>query len=153
MDKRPIRRKFKDNPYILESIEKKEIYIIKFKDNVGNLQSVKVSKEIFEVFDESERYDNARFKEYSDHILHKEINSEVIRDDYSVEDDVINRITFKELIECVNQLPEKQKHRIKKYYFEDQTLEEIAKDEKCSKAAVKYSINYGIKNILKNLKK
>ena len=55
MDKRPIRRKFKDNPYKLNSIESEGIYLIDFNDVVGNHHSIQVSNEIFRIFDESEK--------------------------------------------------------------------------------------------------
>lgn len=47
MERRPIRRKFKDNPYSLD-IEN-ELYFIKFKNNDGS-HKVLVNKEIYEVF-------------------------------------------------------------------------------------------------------
>ena len=45
-----------------------------------------------------------------------------------------------------------QKRRIKMYYFDDMTLKEIAKIEKCSIMSVKESIDSGINKLRKNLK-
>lgn len=153
MDKRPIRRKFKDNPYKLESIEAKEIYIINFKDITGEVHSVQVDKKVFDVFDEAERYENARIKEKVTKMVKSEINIENAKDPFSIEEDLINRLTIKELKELINELPDNQKRRIIKYYFEDKTLEEIAKEEHCTKMAVKFSIDNAIKNISKKFQK
>lgn len=48
MDKRPKRFKEFDNPYTLESIEKEELYFIKFRDELGE-HIVSVSKEALDV--------------------------------------------------------------------------------------------------------
>ena len=59
MDKRPKRFKEFDNPYTLESIEKEELYFIKFRDELGE-HIISVSKEVFDVFDESEKYEKIK---------------------------------------------------------------------------------------------
>ena len=46
-------------------------------------------------------------------------------------------------------LPKVQRRRIKKYYFEELTLKEIAKEENCTKMAIKFSIDNAIKIYLK----
>ncbi len=153
MDKRPIRRKFKDNPYKLESLEKKEIYIINFKDIKGELHSVQVDKNVFDVFDEAERYENARIYEYTTKRIKSEIKIDNIKDPISIEDDLINRLTIKELKKIINELPDNQKRRVIKYYFEDMTLEEIAKEERVNKSSIKRAIDNAIKNISKKFKK
>lgn len=153
MDKRPIRRRFRDNPYILNSIKDKNIYIINFYDNKGVMQKVEVSREVFNLFDENEKFENARFYEYSKHLLHENFNSEVIASDYSLEDEVISALKIKELKKELNNLTIVQKRRIIKYYFYDMTLDEIAKEEKCTKMAVKFSIDSAINKISKKLKK
>lgn len=149
MDKRPIRRKEKDNPYILESIEKQEIYVITFKDSTGKLNSIKVNKAIFDVFDESEKYDNSYIKTYTKRIIKADIDIENFKSDISVENQAINNINIEKLKYAIEKLPKIQKERLKKYYFEEKTLEEIAIEEHCSKVAVKYTIDVAIKNLLK----
>ena len=62
-------------------------------------------------------------------------------------------IINQELKEAINLLSEKQKRRIKMYYFEDMNLREIAEKEGCSIMSVKNSIDNGLsklKEILKN---
>ena len=58
-----------------------------------------------------------------------------------------------ELKDIINSLPEIQKRRLKKYYFEDMTLEQIAKEENCTKRAVKFTIDIAIEKISKKIKK
>lgn len=75
MNKRPIRRKFKDNPYTL--LCDGSNYYICFKNNEG-YQKVIVEKSIFDLFDENERYENSRYYEYSVHIEHFDLSEEEI---------------------------------------------------------------------------
>ena len=48
---------------------------------------------------------------------------------------------------AINQLSEKQKRRIKMYFFEDKKFCEIAELEHCAIGSVEDSINNGIKKI------
>ena len=41
MAERPKRRKYKDNPYTLNYIEEKNIYMVSFKDGKGNIKSLR----------------------------------------------------------------------------------------------------------------
>ncbi|MBQ6286024.1 MAG: sigma-70 family RNA polymerase sigma factor [Bacilli bacterium] len=157
MAERPKRRKYKDNPYTLNYIESKNIYVVSFKDIKGHLQNVEVNKEVYQAFDRFELDDLSEMNEYDNHIEHSEIfenTLEVRAKDkpMSLEDSIIQKSTFEELKRAIGMLPEVQKRRIKKYYFDDKTLEEIAKEEKCSKVAIKYSIDNAIKNISKKIK-
>ena len=152
MDKHPIRRKFIDNPYILSSSTKDDLYIISFYDSKGLLQEIKVNKEIYDLFDEKEKCENAEFCNYSRYFTHSDISFEKVPSNYSLEEDVLNKITSKELKEILNQLPLIQKNRIIKYYFYDMTLEEIAKEEGCTKRAVKFSIDIALEKILQKFK-
>ena len=55
---------------------------------------------------------------------------------------------------AIKNLPEVQKHRLKKYYFEEKTFDEIAFEEGCTYQSIQRSVYRAaakIKNILKNL--
>lgn len=151
MDKLPIRRKFKDNPYTL-LIEDNNYYVL-FRDNKNIFHKEKVSKEVFDLFDENERYENAYFFEYSTKIAKSIIKIENIKDSFSVEDKAINNIDIQNIKEIINKLPNIQKNRIIKYFFEDKTLQQIAQEENCTKMAIKLSIDIAIEKILKKIKK
>ena len=158
MAESPKRRKYKDNPYTLNYIEEKNIYTITFKDVKGHLNKVEVSEEVYRVFDKFELQDIKELNEYDRHIEHSEIfennlESRAREKPSSLEDEIIKKSTFDELKKAIELLPEVQKRRIKKYYFEDKTIEEIAKLERTSHQAVSETIRAGIKNIRKMLKK
>ena len=71
----------------------------------------------------------------------------------NLEEMIEEKIRNEELYKAISTLPEAQKRRIKMYYFEDLTLQEIASIEGCSVKNVYKSIELAkekIKNILKN---
>ena len=153
MDKRPKRFKEFDNPYTLESIEKEELYFIKFKDENGE-HLVTVTKEVFDVFDESEKEDNKMMVRNSRYIHKYELSDEalsnkMLNNQTSIEDKLINDFEIEELYEAINELSDIQKRRIRKYFFEDKTFEEIAKEENCTKRAVKFTIDIALEKISK----
>lgn len=147
---RPKRRKLKDNPYILE--ENFGTYKIIFKDSIGKKQCINISIELYQVFDKFELEDLSQLNEYDNHIEHSELyeetlNKRILEKPKSIEQIVEENIIRANLKEAISRLPETQKRRIKKYYFDEMTLEEIAKEENCSKVAIKYSIDIGIEKL------
>ena len=153
MDKRPKRFKEFDNPYTLESIEKEELYFIKFKDDKGE-HLVTVTKEVFDVFDESEKQDNNMMVRNSRYIHKYELSDEalsnkMLNNQTSIEDKLIKSFELEELYKAINELSDLQKRRIRKYFFEDKTFEEIAKEENCTKRAVKFTIDIALEKISK----
>ena len=76
MEKRPKRRKHKDNPYEINIIDNK--YTVKFKDNKNNLNLVEVSVQVYEAFDKFELRDLSELNEYDNHIEHSEIYEETL---------------------------------------------------------------------------
>ena len=156
MDKRPKRFKEFDNPYTLESIEKEELYFIKFRDELGE-HVVSVTKEVFDVFDESERYENNMMSKNSRHLHKYELSDEalsnrMINNQMSIEEMIINDIMKKKLHEAIEELPEKERIRVYKYYFQNKTLEQIANEEKVYKSTIKRSIDKSLEKISKKLK-
>jgi len=149
MDKHPIRRKFIDNPYTLSSSKNDDLYIISFIDSNGIVQNVKVDKEVYDLFDDNEKYENARFKEYNDHILLGQYNDEIISKATSIEDEILNNLIVDDIRKVISSLPTIQKKRIYKYFFQNKTLEQIAKEERCSKVAIKHSIDRALEKISK----
>ncbi|MDO5557944.1 MAG: sigma-70 family RNA polymerase sigma factor [Clostridia bacterium] len=150
MDKRPKRRKNKDNPYELISNEKK--YYIKFKDSSSQLRVVEVSKIIYETFDSFELDDLSFLNEYDRHIEHIDLdeNSIYLKGGCqlpSTESVVEQKLQSEELYLAINKLSDIQKRRIKMYYFEDLNLRQIAEKEGCSIMSVKESIESGIKKL------
>lgn len=155
MENRPKRRKHKDNPYELNIIDSK--YIVKFKDNKKETHYVEVNAQIYEIFDKFELRDLSELNEYDNHIEHLELYDEtlerrIIHKQELIEDVIIRKVIFEKLHDAIQQLSEIEKRRIKMYYFEDKTLEEIAKIENTSHQAISKSLQNSIKK-LKNLLK
>lgn len=157
MAERPKRRKRKDNPYTLNYCEEKNIYTITFKDGRGVKHEVEVSRKIYKAFDKFELEDLSELNEYDRHIEHSEIfennmNSRAMDRPLSLEDEIIRKTTFEELKSAIEMLPEVQKQRIKKYYFDDKNEYQIAKEENTTQQAVNKSLNLArikLKEILK----
>lgn len=128
MDKRPKRRKDKYNPYKL-SIENQKYYVT-FTDINGNIQKVEVSKKIFESFNRFELDDISQMNEYDRHLEHSEIyehtlHKKKVSSDRSLEEYFENVQVTENLHIAINKLPEVQKRRLKKYYFEEKTFRKL----------------------------
>lgn len=152
---RPKRRKLKDNPY--ELICENNNYFIKFKDSNNNMQTIQVSNEIFDTFNYFELKDLKMLNEYDRHIEHSEVYEETLYKranilSESIDEKIERKILIDNVKEQIDKLPEIQKRRLKKYYFDNKTYEQIAIEESCSKVAVKYSIDIAIKKISENFK-
>ena len=152
MDNNPKRRKSKDNPYTIYIIDNK--YIVEFKDGMGVIQKVDVSKDVYESFDRFELIDKKQMNEFERHIASYDLSDEYINKNktiksQSTEEEFIMKTTFKELRDAIEMLSETQKRRLKMYYFEQFNLEKIAKIEGCSI----HSVFVGIKRAEEKIKK
>lgn len=158
----PKRRKNKDNPYTIIYYKETNKYFVKFIDSKNQVQEVNVSEEVFKVFNDSELKDISLMnkdnlhKDYHDFNESDEminyIYNHSINNEQSIEEIVENKINKEQLIQVISTLPKIQKDRLIKYFFEGKTYEEIAIEEKCSKVAIKYSIDIALKKIYKNFK-
>ena len=157
MDKHSKRNKSKDNPYTLSYNETTKSYVVEFKDNKNTIQKVEITEEIYQALDKFELEDISQIHKYRKHIEHNEVYEETlyhraINITVFIDEEIESRFINEELKDAINKLSEVQKRRIKMYYFEDKTLEEIAKIEGCHFTSVKESISSGLKK-LKNLLK
>lgn len=137
--------KYEVDSYILEYIKETGQYYISFRDGLGNGQQIEISREIFEEYMKSKKAyikiknETTRYIEHSE-IYSNNLNKRATKREKTVEEIVENKIIREEILKTVNSLPEKQKMRIKMYYEDNKTLEEIAKIEKCSFQAIDYNI-------------
>lgn len=157
MDKHKKRNKDKYNPYTLEVDETNEIYTVIFKDSNNIEQRIVVTKEIYDAFDKFELEDISQIHKIRKHIEHNEVYEETlfhksIVSSMSVEEKIEQKILYEELKETINELNDIQKRRLKKYYFDNMTFEEIAKEEHCTKRAVKFSVDIALEKISKKIK-
>ncbi len=157
MAKMPIRNKSKDNPYILGFDDDKKTYTVEFVDNKKVIHKIAISVEVYNAFDSFELEDISQIHKFRKHIEHSEVyeetlNTRMISKPTSIEEEVENKIIYEELKVAINQLSDIQKRRIKMYYFEDMTLEQIAAVEGATHQAISKSINKGIEEIKKIMK-
>lgn len=161
MVNRPKRRKDKDNPYSLDF--KENNYVVSFKTVKNEYKEVKVSEEVFKAFDKFELEDISQLHKIDKHIDMRVIDNteymdiilfnNAVNDEISIEEQIENKILQEELKKAILELSEVQKRRVIKYYFENKTLQKIAKEEGCSIASVKESLDSSINKLRKKLKK
>lgn len=157
MDKRPKRRKDKYNPYTLCS--EKGRYYVYFVDVNNRIQMVEVSKSVFETFNIFELEDISQMNEYDRHLEHSKVDENTlyqksVSSEQPLEEYFDKAQDAENLHMAISKLPEVQKRRLNKYYFEEKTFDEIALEEGCSYQCVQRSVYRAvekIKNILKKL--
>lgn len=156
MNSLPKRRKYKDNPYTLKTIDNN--YYILFRDGQNIPRMIEVNKDTFDIFNQFELEDLKELNEFDRHIEHKELSEESIynRGANSVEsldDFVIRKTSYEELMNAINQLSSTQRRRVKMYYFDELDLKTIAAIEKTSFQMISKSIKQAIKKLKKILSK
>ena len=157
MDKRPKRRKDKYNPYTLCSEKGK--YYVYFVDVNNRIQMVEVSKSVFETFNIFELEDISQMNEYDRHLEHSKVDENTlyqksVSSEQPLEEYFDKAQDVENLQIAISKLPEVQKRRLNKYYFEEKTFDKIALEEGCTYQCVQRSVYRAvekIKNILKNL--
>lgn len=153
----PKRNKSKDNPYTLGFDEDRNIYTVEFVDNKKVIHKVEITEKVYQAFDKFELEDISQIHKFRKHIEHSEVYEEtlehrMIEKPITIEEEVEEKILIEDIRNVINSLPDIQKRRLKKYYFEDRTLEEIAAEENCTKVAVKYSIDIALEKISQKFK-
>lgn len=153
----PKRNKSKDNPYTLGFDEDKNIYTVEFVDNKKIIHKVEITEKVYQAFDKFELEDISQIHKFRKHIEHSEVYEEtlehrMIEKPITIEEEIEEKLLIEDVRNIINSLPDIQKRRLKKYYFEDRTLEEIAAEENCTKVAVKYSIDIALEKISQKFK-
>lgn len=157
MNRRPKRRRSKDNPYILDYDEESGIAIISFKDNKNIYHSIEVENKLYDAFNNFELEDLSFMNEYDNHIEHSQLYDQTLfqraaNHEKLLETVIEEKILIEEIKHIIEELPEIQKRRFKKYYYEGKSFTEISKDEKCTKRAVKFSVDIALQKIIKKIK-
>lgn len=142
MDKQPKRRKF-NNPYTL--LIENNNYYVSFKDNKGIMNKVMVNENIFCEFNKNELEDISQMHKFERHIEHFEFSEDLLYlKSLEKENDILDLIIkdeqLKRLYYAISNLSNIQKKRIILYYFLENTLDEIARQENCSIHSVFVSI-------------
>lgn len=153
----PKRKKSKDNPYTIIYCESNGKHFCIFKDAKNMLQQVEIPIAVFDALSNFELEDISQMHKFDKHIEHSEmfestLNRRMVNPTISFEEIVEKKLLIENIKEKISLLPDTQKRRIQKYFFDNKTMEQIADEECCSKVAVKYSIDIAINKISKNLK-
>ena len=156
MSDRPKRRKSNDNPYTLQIIN--NTYVVIFKDNTYKDHIVEVSEDVFNAMNSFELDDLKELNEFDRHIEHSFLLDEKLytrakNKPLDLEDEIIRKSSFEDLKRAIDTLPEIQRRRIKKYYFEDKNEYEIAKEENTTQQAINKNLHQAIKKLKEILKK
>ena len=156
MNSLPKRRKYKVNPYTLNTIDNH--YYILFRDGQNIPRMIEVKKEIYDIFNQFELDDLKELTEYDRHIEHLELTDESIykkriNNEDGIDDLIIRNSTYDNLINAINKLSNTQRRRIKMYYFDELDLKTIASIEHTSFQMISKSIKQAINNLKKILKK
>ena len=158
-DKRPKRRKDKDNPYELFSVGNgtpEARYFIRFKDGQGVEHSMEIEKSLFDMLDGFELEDLSYLNEVDNHYEHSELTESALHERALAVSPPIDAIVSlkmarEELHRAIQSLPEIQRRRLILYYFGEMTYEQIAEIEKCSYPAARRSVLSAIENLKKIL--
>lgn len=148
------RRRSKDNPYKMDCLGNK--YKINFKYN-GENKDIKISKELYELFNKFELEDLSYMNKYDRHIEHLHLDeiqmyNRLKLSNKNLEDEVIKDIENQDLHIAIKKLPQIQRRRIYLYYFCNMKQREIALQENTTIRAIQYSLDKAIKNLKKLLK-
>ena len=154
MGEHPKRRKDKYNPYSIYEMD--GTYFVSFKDGQGALNRYEITREVYEAFNSFELEDLSYLNIWDRHIEQSDLweptlHERTIEVQESVEDIVIRNLQNEKVHNAIGMLPEVQKRRIKMYFFDGMTYEEIAVKEECKHPAVVKSVKAAsekLKNIL-----
>ena len=152
-----MQKKLKNNSYSLTHDKEKNVFIVEFVDSKNLSQKVEVSEDVYNAFYKFRLEDMSQSHKYRRHIEHSELAEETLyqrtlHKPVSVEEQVELYIFKENLDSIISSLPEIQKRRLQKYFYDNKTLEQIAHEEHCTKRAVKFTIDIALEKISKKFK-
>ena len=152
-EKRPSRRKDKDNPYTM--IVKDGKFFVMFRNIDNESVTVEVGEDVYALFNTFELEDLALMNEFDRHseLGEQELarRAEIVH--ITIDDIVAAKMDNEALMAAIDKLPDKQRRRVILYFFHGLTYEEIARIEKCKYQAIQYSIRSAIKKLKNYLAK
>lgn len=152
-DPRPKRRRDNDNPYEIFSVGRDTDcphYYTSFLDHMGVRICVEISKELFDELNQFELDDLSYLNEVDRHYSYGELNDKSMEiEAVSLEEIILEENIKQQLRLAISWLPEIQRRRVCLYFFENYTYERIAKEEGCTKRAIKKSIDLAIASLKK----
>ena len=156
-DNKLIIKRSKEFPYSVYEGKDKDTYIVEFIDGNGKQIREEIKADICIYFNEhihklySQEYKIRKYLEWS-LIYENNIVKRAFEKEESIEDKYIKAEEYQNLRNALNLIPETQRRRIKKYFFENKKETEIAEEEGVEQSSVSESIHLGIYNLKKILK-
>lgn len=154
IDPRPKRRKDPSNPYTIfstgaDSESTESHYYVSFRDGQGKYHCREIDQELFQFFNQCELEDLSYLNEMDNHYEHSELteislHNRAFQPPEDLEESVFRSMDGAWLHAAVETLPEVQRRRVKLYFFQQLTFQEIATLEGCTKRAVKFSVDLAI---------
>lgn len=119
------------------------------------MNKYEITEELYDAFNSFELEDLSYLNVWDRHMEQSEIwestlNERAVDVQVSVEDIVMRNLQNEKVHRAIGMLPEVQKRRIKMYFFDGMTYEEIAVKEKCKHPAVVKSVKAALEK-LKNI--
>lgn len=158
-DPRPKRRKDKDNPYTIFSVGKdtdNPHFYLSFIDGQGIPICTEISQLVFQELDRLELVDLSYLNKSDKYLDDGALTDEMLSTQTSIHQDSLEDTVFKQadndaLHIAILNLPETQRRRLVLYYYRGYTYEQIAKQEGCSKVAVKLSVDIALAALKKRM--
>lgn len=159
MDAMPKRRKAKGNPYEIFSVgihTDHPQFFVRFRDCSGIEQCLEIEEKIYLALDRFELEDLSELNEMDNHYEHSvltegTLNRRAVRHQPDMEELIFTQMQNERLHKAIDKLPEVQRRRVRLYFFEKCTYEQIGEIEGCSHPAIIKSIRLALKNLKKYL--
>ena len=119
------------------------------------MNKYEITEELYDAFNSFELEDLSYLNVWDRHMEQSEIwestlNERAVDVQVSVEDIVMRNLQNEKVHRAIDMLPEVQRRRVKMYFFDGMTYEEIAAKEKCKHPAVVKSVKAALEK-LKNI--
>ena len=156
MKKHLIKRE-KIDTYIVISINNSK-NIIMFKDVNGKTKIIRANEILINEYKKRKSEENSQNIKFSRYIEHSELtdislNKRAINKEISLEEQVISNLESERIIKEIWKLPTPQNRRVYMYIVDEFSYTKIAKIENRSIPTVKESVDRGLENLRKKLKK
>lgn len=144
--------------YVVFSNNDESKNIIVFKDTNRKSRAIRVNNIIREEYRRRKSEENSQKIKYSRHIEHSvltdiSLNKRSANKEISLEEEVVSKLQAERILKEIWNLPEPQNRRVYMYIVDEFSYTKIAKIENCSIPTVKESIDRGLENLRKKLKK
>lgn len=144
--------------YIIFSNSDETKNIIVFKDENGKSRAIGANKLLRDEYKKRKSEENSQNIKFSRYIEHSELtdislNKRAVNKEVSLEDQVVSNLETERIIKEIWKLPAPQNRRVYMYIVDEFSYTKIAKIEDRSIPTVKESIDRGLENLRKKLKK